>query len=89
MSLGDAVGELERDNVGVAEPERDGVGLGDPEPVVETVGEPEPLVETVGDPEPDTVVLGEGDVVTDDDTVTVVDTVPEGEADGDPDIVDE
>jgi hypothetical protein len=35
------------------------------------------------------VGLGEGDVVTDDDTVTVVDTVPDGEADGDPDIVEE
>jgi hypothetical protein len=41
VSLGDAVGELERDKVGVAEPERDGVGDGDPEPetVVDTVAD--------------------------------------------------
>ena len=39
VSLGDAVGELERDKVGVAEPERDGVGLVELEPLVETVGD--------------------------------------------------
>ena len=50
VSLGDAVGELERDKVGVAEPERDGVGDGDPEPLEEMVGVPEPetVVDTVG-----------------------------------------